>query len=78
MAPREVVLPETRPTATTHGEREKPPEVPANCIHCYGSGCIYEATEDASCECHLCLGTGRKMSRDERKMLRSDLRRPRL
>jgi hypothetical protein len=52
--------------------RENPPKVPPDCIHCYGSGCIYEATEDASQPCHMCLGTGRKMNRAERERLKSD------
>jgi hypothetical protein len=48
------------------------PEGLPECIHCYGSGCIYEATEDASYECHMCLGTGRKMARGERERIKAE------
>jgi hypothetical protein len=58
--------------------REKTPEFPPDCIHCYGSGCVHDALEDEAHECWMCLGTGRKMSRTERMVLRADLERPRL
>ena len=53
--------------------RTTTPEVLPECIHCYGSGWIYEATEDASHECWMCLGTGPKMDRVQRIMFRADL-----
>jgi hypothetical protein len=42
------------------------------CIHCCGSGWIYEATEDASYECWMCLGTGPKMDRGERERIKAE------
>jgi hypothetical protein len=32
-----------------------------DCIHCYGSGCIYDALEDEAHECHMCGGSGRRV-----------------
>jgi hypothetical protein len=61
------------PVARNLSIRTNSPEVLPECIHCYGSGWIYEATEDASYECHMCLGTGRRMSKAERTLLRADL-----
>lgn len=40
------------------------------CVHCYGSGWILDPTEDdelRTFSCHMCLGTGRKMSEEERE-----------
>lgn len=60
--------------------RKVPPDAPEQCIHCYGSGQIIEPVEvafdwfeDEASECHMCLGTGRKMSRAERIRARADL-----
>lgn len=45
------------------------------CVHCFG-GVVYEPTEDAlvdeAHECHMCMGTTRKMGREERKAIKAD------
>ena len=51
-----------------------PEEATGKCPHC-SEGWIYEPTADAleaqASECHMCLGTGRKMSREERKVAKA-------
>jgi hypothetical protein len=78
MAPAVVAHPGTWPTAKgeplwTHKVYAPQPLKFSRGIHCYGSGWIYEATEDASHECWMCLGTGPKMDRVQRIIFRADL-----
>ena len=48
---------------------------PEPCPHCYG-GVVYEPTEDTlvdeAHECHMCLGTAIRKTREERKAMKAE------